>query len=77
LANIDRTNLEIIQKTKGESEISVAAASIIAKYVFETNVDELNKKYTIDLRNITPAEIDPKILPLVAKLHFKNVKKHL
>ena len=77
LANIDRTNLEIIQKTKGESEISVAAASIIAKYVFETNVDELNEKYAIDLRNTTPAEIDPKILPFVAKLHFKNVKKYL
>ncbi len=77
LANIDRTNLEIIQKTKGESEISVAAASIIAKYVFETNVDELNKKYAIDLRNTTPAEIDPKILPFVAKTHFKNVEKHL
>jgi len=77
LANIDRTNLEIIQKTKGESEISVAVASIIAKYVFETNVDELNEKYAIDLRNITPAEIDPKILPFVAKTHFKNVIKHL
>jgi len=77
LSNIDRTNLEIIQKTKGESEISVAAASIIAKYVFETNVDELNEKYAIDLKNITPAEIDPKILPFVAKTHFKNVKKHL
>jgi ribonuclease HIII len=77
LANVDRTNLEIIQKTKGESEISVAAASIIAKYVFETNVDELTEKYAIDLRNITPAEVDPKILPFVAKTHFKNVKKYL
>jgi ribonuclease HIII len=77
LSNVDRTNLEIIQKTKGESEISVALASIIAKYVFENEVDELNKKYAIDLRNATPAEIDPKILPFVAKLHFKNVKKYL
>ncbi len=77
LSSVDRTNLEIIQKTKGESEISVALASIIAKHIFENEVDKLNKKYKIDLRKIKPAEIDPKILPLVAKLHFKNVKKHL
>jgi len=77
LAGVDRTNLEIIQKTKGESEISVALASIIAKYIFENEVDKLNKKYKIDLRKTKPADIEPKILPLVAKLHFKNVKKHL
>ena len=77
LSSVDRTNLEIIQKTKGESEISVALASIIAKYIFEREVDELNQKFAIDLRNTTPAEIEQKILPLVAKLHFKNVKKHL
>lgn len=77
LSSVDRTNLEIIQKTKGESEISVALASIIAKYIFENEVDKLNKKYKIDLRKIKPADIDPKTLPLVAKLHFKNVKKHL
>ena len=77
LSSVDKTNLEIIQKTKGESEISVALASIIAKYIFENEVDKLNKKYKIDLRKTKPAEIDPKILPLVAKLHFKNVKKHL
>lgn len=77
LSSVDKTNLEIIQKTKGESEISVALASIIAKYIFENEVDKLNKKYKIDLRKTKPVEIDPKILPLVAKLHFKNVKKHL
>ncbi len=77
LSSIDRANLEIIQKTKGESEIPVAVASIIAKYIFESEVDLLNTEYGLDLRNTTPAEIDPKILPFVAKLHFKNVKKHL
>ena len=78
LSTVDKTtNLEIIQKTKGESEISVAVASIIAKHVFEKEVDELNETYAIDLRNTNPAEIDPKLLPLVAKLHFKNVRKYL
>ena len=74
LENVDKTNLEIIQKTGGESEIPVAAASIIAKYIFEKEVDKLNGKYGIDLRQSKPEEIDSEILPFVAKLHFKNVK---
>lgn len=73
LETVDRTNVEIIQKSKGESEIPVAAASIIAKYTFETEVDKLNEKYKVDLRKIQPSDIDKSILPNVAKLHFKNV----
>lgn len=75
LEKIDKTNLQIIQKTGGESEIPVAAASIIAKYLFEIAVDKLNDKYDIDLRKSAPSEVDPEILPHVAKLHFKNVSK--
>ena len=70
-------NIEVIQKSKGENEIPVATASIIAKYIFETKVDELNRKYGVDLRKTTPEDIDPKILPRVAKLHFKNVAKSI
>lgn len=73
LESVDRTNVEIIQKSKGESEIPVAAASIIAKYTFETEVDKLNEKFKIDLRKLQPKDIDDTILPYVAKLHFKNV----
>lgn len=73
LETVDRTNVEIIQKSKGESEIPVAAASIIAKYTFETEVDKLNEKYKIDLRKLQPLEVDKSVLPFVAKLHFKNV----
>jgi len=73
LEKVDRTNVEIIQKSKGESEIPVAAASIIAKYTFEKEVDKLNEKYRIDLRKSQPKDIDKSILPFVAKLHFKNV----
>ncbi|MGB8218893.1 MAG: ribonuclease HIII [Methanoregula sp.] len=73
LENVDRTNVEIIQKSKGESEIPVAAASIIAKHKFETEVDKLNEKYGIDLRTAQPKDIDRSILQFVAKLHFKNV----
>jgi ribonuclease HIII len=70
---VDRTNVEIIQKSKGESEIPVAAASIIAKYTFEMEVDKLNEKFKIDLRKVQPSEVDKSVLPSVAKLHFKNV----
>ncbi len=77
LQNVDKSNLEIIQKTGGESEIPVATASIIAKYLFELEVDKMNEEYDIDLRKSKPEDIDPKLLPLVAKLHFKNVNKLL
>ena len=77
LEKIDKTNLEIIQKTGGESETSVAAASIIAKYLFEQEVDKLDKKYGLKLRNSKPGDIDQELLPEVAKIHFKNVKKYL
>jgi ribonuclease HIII len=74
LESVDRTNVEIIQKSKGESEIPVAAASIIAKYTFEKEVDKLNSKYNIDLRKAQPKDIEESVLPFVGKLHFKNVK---
>jgi ribonuclease HIII len=77
LEKIDKTNLEIIQKVGGESETSVAAASIIAKYLFELEVDKLDKKYGLKLRNSKPEDINQEILPEVAKIHFKNVKKYL
>jgi ribonuclease HIII len=73
LESVDRTNVEIIQKSKGESEIPVAAASIIAKYTFETEVDKLKERFRIDLRKLQPSEVDTSVMPSVAKLHFKNV----
>jgi len=77
LSSVDRSNLEIIQKSKGESEIPVAVASIIAKHTFEKEVDKLNHKYDVDLRKCKPEDLDPSILPYVAKVHFKNVNRCL
>jgi ribonuclease HIII len=77
LENVDKRNLEIIQKSGGESEIPVAAASIIAKYLFELEVDKLNKKYQIDLRKVKPKDVSLDVLPTVAKVHFKNIKNIL
>lgn len=72
-----RKNLEIIQSSKGDMEIPVSVASIIAKHTFEERVDQLDKKFNLNLRSISPEEIDPKILPFVSKTHFKNISKLL
>lgn len=75
LYSIDNSKVKIIQKSKGETEIPVATASILAKVRFEELVDSLDKKYNLDLRNSNPEDIPIGVLPYVAKLHFKNVKR--
>jgi ribonuclease HIII len=77
LKGVDRCKVNIIQKSKGESEIPVAAASIIAKMAFERSVDELDKRYGLNLREQKPVNIDPRILPFVAKTHFRNVDQYI
>jgi len=77
LYTIDNSKVKIIQKSRGESEIPVAMASILAKVRFENLVDSLDRKYNLDLRNSKPEDIPDEILPHVAKLHFKNVKRIL
>jgi len=72
-----RKNMEIIQSSKGDMEIPVSVASIIAKHTFEERVDQLIKQFNLDLRSISPEKIDPKILPIVSKTHFKNISKLL
>ena len=73
LADLTRGNLEIEQKTHAESEPEVAAASIIAKCIFEEQVSALDKQFGLSLRKMKPSDVPPAILPNVAKLHFKNV----
>ncbi len=72
-AKVKSENVEIIQSSKGDTELPISVASIIAKHLFEKRVDELNKNFGIDLRHSKPNQIDPKLLPRVAKLHFSNV----
>ncbi|MCE5213836.1 MAG: ribonuclease HIII [Methanobacterium sp.] len=76
LGNYDKKRIEIIQKTGAESETPVAAASIIAKYLFETEINNLDNEYGLNLRNSNPKDIKPETLPYVAKLHFKNVNEY-
>lgn len=73
LKSLDQTHLKLIQKTKAESEIPVATASILAKYFFEKTVDELNEKYDINLRDSNPEDLNSEIISEIAKIHFKNV----
>jgi|WetSurMetagenome_2_1015567.scaffolds.fasta_scaffold02894_12 ribonuclease HIII len=73
LRDLPKENLLIIQKTGGESETSVAAASILAKYLFEKEVDRLEKDHKIRIRGVKPKNIPKDLLSMVAKTHFKNV----
>ena len=75
LEGIDRKKVKIIQKSKGETEIPVAAASILAKDIFNEDVDKMCKAFGMDFRKIDPKEVPKDILRQVAKLHFKNIPK--
>ncbi len=74
---IDQSKIEVIQKSKGESEIPVAAASVIAKSIFEKEVAMLSNKFHIDLKTISPENVPKDALTLVAKTHFQNIRKLL
>jgi ribonuclease HIII len=74
LYGVDKSKLEIVQKSEGESEIPVAVASIIAKDMFERWVDRFSRKLDIDIRNVSPRELPESILKQVGKIHFKNVR---
>ncbi len=76
-AQVKSENVEIIQSSKGDTEIPVSVASIVAKFLFERRVDEMSKNLGIDLRHSKPEDIDPDALPTVAKLHFGNVQAAL
>lgn len=74
LGKVREFNVEVVQKSKGESEIAVAAASILAKLIFEEKVDELDERFGIKLRQAKVQDVPKHVLPFVAKMHFKNVK---
>jgi ribonuclease HIII len=77
LSKLDKNKIKIIQKSRGESEIPVAVASILAKSFFEQEVTLLCTRYGINFRKINPAEIPKAIIDKVYKTHFKNISKLL
>ena len=72
---VDRSKINVIQMERGEREIPVAAASIIAKRIFEDEVRKLSEKYKIDFRSVLPETVPKEILSKVAKTNFRNIKK--
>lgn len=80
--------LDLEQKTQGESDIVVAAASIIARAAFVYEMEKLGKEVGIELpKGAAPqvvrvgrklvAEQGAEILVKIAKLHFKTTKEIL
>jgi ribonuclease HIII len=73
ITKLKKFNVSILEETGAESEPAVAAASVLAKSIFEYSIHEINETFDIDVRNTSPEDITREILPEVAKLHFKNV----
>ena len=75
-------NIELMQKPKAESDIAVAAASIIARDIFLRQLEQLSNRYQIQLPKGASQVIDTgkqfvkqhgtKSLRHVAKLHFRT-----
>ena len=80
--------VELIQKTKAERDVAVAAASILARAGFVQRLDELGKKAGVRLPKGAGRNVDKVVKSLIqdnnveylnefAKMHFKTVDKVL
>jgi ribonuclease HIII len=80
--------IELIQRHKAESDIAVAAASIIARDEFVARLHRLSKKYGVELPKGASAAVEEagrelvkkhgaEILSKVAKTHFRTTQKIL
>ena len=80
-------DFQLDQRTKGESDVAVAAASILARERFIDWMDECSRRLGFVLpRGATVVkaaaarflrEKGPEALPLVAKMHFKTAAEVL
>ncbi len=87
--NINEKVTKITFLTKGESKhLSVAAASVISRYMFLKEMDKLSEKYNMTLLKGASDKVDEvgktfvkkygkEELEKVAKVNFKNMKKIL
>jgi ribonuclease HIII len=75
--------IELIQKHKAEEDLSVAAASILARNEFVTRLDAMGKKYGVTFPKGASAAVDAAAkefvardgaenLPKVSKMHFRT-----
>jgi ribonuclease HIII len=78
--------IELIQRHKAESDVAVAAASILARHEFVRRLAELGKPHGLDLPKGAGPAVDaaaaalleragPDTLRTVVKLHFRNRAK--
>jgi ribonuclease HIII len=81
-------NINLVQKTRAEEDLAVAAASILARTYFLLKLKDLSKEYGIDLpKGASPIieeagvklvkQYGAEILDRVAKKHFKTAQKVL
>ena len=81
-------NIELQQRTKAESDVAVAAASILARERFVGWLDECSRKLGYELpKGVSDAVIEAghkfvsdkgaESLHLIAKMHFKTAEKFL
>ncbi len=77
LQSVDQDKVTIIQKPRGEEDPMVATASILAKWIFEKEVEKLSGRLLLDLKKSSPGDVPKERLPEIAKLHFQNVSTHL
>ena len=80
--------IELIQVPRAESNLAVAAASVLARAEFLRRLDLLSESFGVNLHPGAGPPTDAALLefvekhgreklPLVAKVHFKNTKKAL
>jgi len=83
---LDGTRIELEQRHRGEEELAVAAASVIAREQFLVALHELSEEFAIELAKGAGTPVDKAArrfvqlhgfekLGRVAKLHFKNTQK--
>jgi ribonuclease HIII len=80
--------IELIQRTKAESDLAVAAASVLARANFLEALDKIGKTYNVTIPKGCSAKTvevacelvrkhGPGILPKIAKCHFRTTDKVL
>ncbi|MDY0231839.1 MAG: ribonuclease HIII [Candidatus Saccharicenans sp.] len=81
-------NINLVQKTRAEEDLAVAAASILARAKFLLKLKDMSEEYGIELpKGASPMveevgvklvkQYGPEILDRVAKKHFKTTQKVL
>ncbi len=78
--------IELIQRHKAESDLAVAAASIIARHEFVTRLNRLGRQFGVTLPKGASVAVEAAarelvakhggaVLPQTAKLHFRTTQK--